>query len=70
MERTHLDGLDHIRPVSYRYPELETVTSSPFGDSETKSIHPVTINLSSLGLDDCSGSVVFCDTPGFGENIT
>ena len=59
-------NLEHIRPVSYKFPTLESIVASPFGTSETKTINAVSINLEELGVESGS-SIILCDSPGFGR---
>lgn len=66
MKKTFVGGLKHIAPVEVLGSELESVTTSPFTRSETRSINAVKVDLDKMGLAS-SGEVVLCDTPGFGD---
>ena len=64
MIQTTVNGLTHIAPHEVRNPDLRNVTTSPFAQSETRYITPVTVNIQDVGGFN-SGSIILCDSPGF-----
>ena len=59
-------SVNHFEPVSELSEELKSFVTSPHAQSETRSINSVSVDLSQV-LDGANGSVVLCDTPGFGD---
>jgi signal recognition particle GTPase len=66
MHQIEVEGLLHIEASEFKNSAVETVKTSPFSKSETRSINAVVINLHEIGMDR-EDSVIVCDTPGFGE---
>ena len=64
MIQTIVNGLNHIQPHEVKSPDLRNVTNSPFTQSETRYITPVTVNFKDVGAYS-PGSVILCDSPGF-----
>ncbi|CAF4090243.1 unnamed protein product, partial [Rotaria sordida] len=66
MKKTKMEGLNHIAPdlSSIRDPNLRDIASTPFAESVTRYIMPVTVNFEDVGAYT-SGSIVLCDSPGF-----
>ena len=66
MAQVLANGYYHIVPTEIKNHDLEQVKTSLKMTSETRYITPVTVNFSDVnGLND--GSVVLCDSPGFGD---
>lgn len=66
MIETKMEGLTHIGPdlSSIKDSQLKDVTSTPFAESVTRYITPVTVNFEDVGSYS-TGSIVLCDSPGF-----
>ncbi|CAF3967980.1 unnamed protein product, partial [Rotaria sordida] len=62
--QTKVKGLNHIRPVEIRNPDLKKITTTPFARSETRCITPVSVNFKDVGGHD-DYIFVLCDSPGF-----
>jgi signal recognition particle GTPase len=69
MHQIEVEGLLHIEAAEFKNSAVETVKTSPFSKSETRSINAVVINLHDIGMEGGEGSVIVCDTPGFGEGF-
>ena len=67
MERLKVSGKKyHIAPTEIRNDRLKKVITSSSAKSETRYITTIPVNYSDVGANT-AGSVILCDTPGFGR---
>ncbi|CAF0828795.1 unnamed protein product [Adineta steineri] len=64
MIEQEIAGLNHIAPSEIRNHQLLKITTTPFTESETRYIIPVTVNFKDVGAF-ADGSIILCDSPGF-----
>ncbi|CAF1185261.1 unnamed protein product [Adineta steineri] len=58
------NGLNHIDPYEIKNTDLKKITTSPFAQSETRFITPVTVNMKDIGVYTYP-NLILCDSPGF-----
>jgi len=68
LEKVKKNGINHLQPVANElYPSIvNTITTSPFAKSETRSINSVSILYKNIGINQ-EGSLILCDSPGLSD---